>query len=219
MFRQSRTIQEAHAMKKIRVLLADDHLVVRMGIASILSFEKDIEVVGETDNGMDAVRLARELKPDVVLMDLKMPRLGGADATVQIHSADSSIKILILTTFGSSAELKKAMDGGATGALIKNSSQNEIIDAIRMVASGRRVISGEIQHSIEDLGSVPEMSQRQLEILNLVAKGFSNKEIAKILGVSLETVKDHVKKILLRMDVTSRTEAASLAVNMQLVTG
>ena len=219
MSRQFRTVQEAHAMKKTRVLLADDHLVVRMGIASILSFEKDIEVVGETDNGMDAVRLARELKPDVVLMDLKMPRLGGADATVQIHSADSNIKILILTTFGSSAELKKAMDGGATGALLKNSSQNEIIDAIRMVASGRRVISGEIQHSIEDLGSVPEMSQRQLEILNLVAKGFSNKEIAKILGVSLETVKDHIKKILLRMDVTSRTEAASLAVNMQLVTG
>ena len=206
-------------MKKIRILLADDHLVVRMGIASILSFEKDFEVVGETDNGADAVRLAHELKPDVVLMDLKMPQLSGADATMQIHAADSGAKVLILTTFGTSTELKKAMDGGAAGALLKNSSQAEIIDAIREVMSGKCVMSGEIRHSIEDLNSVPEMSHRQLEILNLVAKGFSNKEIAELLGVSLETVKDHIKKILLRMGATSRTEAASIAVNLQLVTG
>ena len=206
-------------MKKLRILLVDDHLVVRMGIASILSFEKDIEVVGETDNGADAVRLVHELKPDVVLMDLKMPQLDGADATIQIHAADPHVKILILTTFGTSAELKKAMDGGASGALMKNSSQTELIAAIRDVASGKLVMSAEIRHSIKDMKSTPEMSQRQLEILNLVAKGFSNREIADIAGVSLETVKDHVKKILLKMGAGSRTEAAALAVNMNLVTG
>ena len=206
-------------MKKLRILLADDHLVVRMGIASIFSFEKDMEVVGETDNGADAVRLARELKPDVVLMDLKMPQLGGADATMQIHTADPDVKILILTTFGTSAELKKAMDGGASGALMKNSSQTELIEAIRDVMSGKLVMSGEIRHSIKDMDSTPEMSQRQLEILNLVAKGFSNKEIADIAGVSLETVKDHVKKILLKLGAGSRTEAAALAVTLNLVTG
>lgn len=206
-------------MKKLRILLADDHLVVRMGIASILSFEKDIEVVGETDNGADAVRLVHKLKPDVVLMDLKMPQLNGADATVQIHAAAPHVKILILTTFGTSAELKKAMDGGASGALMKNSSQAELIEAIRDVASGKLVMNGEIRHSITDMKPAPEMSQRQLEILNLVAKGFSNKEIADIAGVSLETVKDHVKKILLKMGAGSRTEAAALAVNMNLVTG
>lgn len=206
-------------MAKIRILLADDHLIVRMGIASILSFEKDMELVGETDNGADAVRLAHELKPDVVVMDLKMPKLSGADATMRIHAADPEVKVLMLTTFGTSAELKKAMDGGAAGALLKNSSQTEIIAAIRKVAAGSRVVSGEIQHSVDDMKSVPEMSQRQLEILNLIAKGFSNREIADILGVSLETVKDHIKKILLRMGATSRTEAASIAVNMQLVTG
>ena len=206
-------------MKKLRILLADDHLVVRMGIASILSFEKDIEVVGETDNGADAVRLVHELKPDVVLMDLKMPQQDGADATMQIHAADPQVKILILTTFGTSAELKKAMDGGASGALMKNSSQTELIEAIRDVASGKLVMSDEIRHSIKDMKSTPEMSQRQLEILNLVAKGFSNREIADIAGVSLETVKDHIKKILLKMGAGSRTEAAALAVNMNLVTG
>ena len=212
--------QKSQDMKtKIRILLADDHLVVRMGIASILSFEKDIEVVGETDNGADAVKLARELKPDVVLMDLKMPQLNGADATLQIHAANPDVKILILTTFGTSAELKKAMDCGASGALLKNSSQAEIIDAIREVMSGKCVMNYEIQHGIEELKSAPKMSQRQLEILNLVAKGFSNKEIADILGVSLETIKDHIKKILVRMGVSSRTEAVSLAVNLQLVTG
>ena len=110
-------------MAKIRILLADDHLIVRMGIASILSFEKDMELVGETDNGADAVRLAHELKPDVVVMDLKMPKLSGADATMRIHAADPEVKVLMLTTFGTSAELKKAMDGGAAGALLKNSSQ------------------------------------------------------------------------------------------------
>lgn len=211
--------QKSQTMKKIRILLADDHLVVRMGIASILSFEKDMEVVGETDNGADAVRLATELKPDVVLMDLKMPQLSGSDATLQIHAAAPNVKILILTTFGTSAELKKAMDGGAAGALLKNSSQAEIIEAIRKVMLGQSVMSSEIQHGIEEMKSMPEMSQRQLEILNLVAKGFSNKEIADILGVSLETVKDHIKKILLKMGAASRTEAASLAVNLQLVTG
>ena len=206
-------------MRKLRILLADDHLVVRMGIASILSFEKDIEVVGETDNGADAVRLVHELKPDVVLMDLKMPQLDGADATMQIHAADPNVKILILTTFGTSAELKKAMDGGASGALMKNSSQTELIEAIRDVASGKLVMSDEIRLSIKDMKSTPEMSQRQLEILNLVAKGFSNREIADIAGVSLETVKDHIKKILLKMGAGSRTEAAALAVNQNLVTG
>ena len=206
-------------MKKLRVLLADDHLVVRMGIASILSFEKDIEVVAETDNGADAVRMTLALKPDVVLMDLKMPQLSGADATQRIHAAAPGVKVLILTTFGTSAELRKAMYGGAAGALLKNSSQSEIIAAIREVMRGGSVLSDEIRHSINDMAAVPDMSQRQLEILNFIAKGFSNKEIAELLGVSLETIKDHIKKILLRMGATSRTEAASLAINLQLVTG
>jgi len=205
--------------RKIKVMLADDHFVVRTGIASILSFENDLEVVGETDNGESAVEMARELKPDVVLMDLQMPKMDGVEATMHIREDSPGTKVLILTTFGDSIEMKKALDGGAAGALVKSSSQDEIIAAIRRVASGENVVSREIQNSVNTLKSMPELSPRQLETLNLIAKGFSNKEIAELLGVSLETVKDHIKKILLRMGASSRTEAASTAVNMGLVTG
>lgn len=207
------------AKRKTRILLADDHFVVRSGLASILSFEDDLEVVGETDNGVSAVEMAKELKPDVVLMDLKMPRMDGAEATVQIRKAAPETKVLILTTFGESVEMKKALDGGAAGALVKSSSQDEIIGAIRSIAAGGRVVSREIMHSVRELESVPNLSARQLEILNLIAKGFSNQEISEVVGVSLETVKDHIKKILARLNASSRTEAASFAVNLHLITG
>lgn len=207
------------AEKKIRVLLADDHMVVRMGIASLLTFAGDIEVVGEADNGLDAVKIAGELKPDVVLMDLQMPELSGSEATAQIHAAHPEVKILILTTFGTSAELKKAMDAGATGALVKSSSRSEIVEAIRGAMAGKQVLSDEIRHTIENFSSMPELSPRQMEILNLVAKGFSNKEIAEIIGIAPDTVKEHVANIFQRIGASSRAEAATLAVNLGLITG
>ena len=205
--------------KKIRVLLADDHMVVRMGIASLLSFANGIEVIGEADNGLDAVKLAHELKPDVVLMDLQMPELNGVEATARIHADDPGAKILILTSFGTSAELKRAMDAGAAGALVKSSSRTEIVDAIHGVMTGGQVMSNEIRHTIENFSAMPEMSSRQIEILNLVAKGFSNKEIAKIVGISPDTVKEHVANIFSRIGASSRAEAATLAVNLGLITG
>jgi Response regulator containing a CheY-like receiver domain and an HTH DNA-binding domain len=207
------------AQRKIRVLLADDHFVVRTGLASILSFEEDLEVVGETDNGVSAVEMARELKPDVVLMDLKMPGLGGAEATAQIHAQDPEVKVLILTSFAASVDIKKAMDAGASGALEKNSSRTEIIDAIRGVARGQQVVSEEIRNTIRSISTIPELSPRKVEILNLVAKGLSNKEIAEIVGVTSETVKDHVAKILKAIGASTRAEAVSMAINLGLITG
>ena len=198
--------------KNIRVLLADDHSVVRMGIATVLNYSDGFEVVGEADNGVEAVKLAHELKPDVVLMDLQMPELGGAEATAKIHEENPAVKILVLTSFATSVDLKRAMDAGASGALEKNSSCPEIIDSIRAVAEGREVISDEIKHSLDNFSSMPEMSPRKIEILNLVAKGFSNKEIAEIIGVSPVTVKDHVAKIFQSIGASTRKERSPPAI-------
>ena len=202
---------------RIKVLLADDHLVVRMGIAAIISFEKDLVVIGETDNGIDAVRLARELKPDVIVMDLMMPKMSGADATVEILKENPAAKVLALTTFGTSIEIRKMLDAGAVGALVKTSSQTEIIDAIRSVAAGRHVISKEISNSLKVAPDAPKLSSRQIEVMNLVAKGFANNDIARILNISVNSVKDHLKNIYTILDVSSRTEAATIAINLKLI--
>ena len=208
-----------NAKGNIRVLLADDHAVVRMGIASVLAVTDGFEVAGEADNGLDAARLAQERKPDVVLMDLQMPELTGAEATARIRAENPDVKVLVLTSFGTSVELKKAMDAGASGALEKNSSCPEIIDAIRDVAAGKQVMNDHIRLTLQEFKSMPDMSPRQTEILNLVAKGLSNKEIANVLGLSADTVKEHVTRILERIGATSRTEAASIAINLGLITG
>ena len=202
---------------RIKVLLADDHLVVRMGIAAIISFEKDLVVIGETDNGIDAVRLARELKPDVIVMDIMMPKMSGADATVEILRENPAAKVLALTTFGTSLEIRKMLDAGAAGALVKTSSQSEIIDAIRSVAAGRHVISKEISNSLKVAPDTPKLSSRQIEVMNLVAKGFANNDIARILNISVNSVKDHLKNIYTILDVSSRTEAATIAINLKLI--
>ncbi|MBQ2632660.1 MAG: response regulator transcription factor [Kiritimatiellae bacterium] len=200
-----------------RILLADDHLVVRMGIATIISFETDMTVVGETDNGEGAVRLALELKPDVILMDIMMPKMSGVDATVEILKATPNAKILVLTTFGTSSDIKKILAAGAAGAMVKTSSQQEIINAIRTVAAGGRVVSKEIENNMRAEQPVPNLSTRQLEILGLVAKGFSNQDIARLVGIGVNGVKDHLKNIYSILEVSSRTEAATQAVNLGII--
>ena len=204
---------------RIRILLADDHLVVRMGIASLISYESDMTVVGEAETGLEAVALARELKPDIVIMDLMMPKLNGAEAAERIRKSDPDVRILVLTSFGTSPDIRRALNAGATGVLLKSSSQEDILSAIRSVMSGTRIVSPEIASTLSLTDDRPELSARQIEVLNLAAKGFSNADIARILGISVNSVKDHLKLIYSRLGVATRTEATALALNRNLITG
>jgi len=198
--------------ERIRILLADDHIVVRMGIASLISYEQDMIVVGEADDGLEAIRLAGKQKPDVVIMDLMMPRMNGVEATKAILRENSTARILILTTFGSSSEVFRALDVGAQGVLLKSSSRDELISAIHAVHAGKRVICPELECPTTEPPPAPCLSERQLEVLTLTAKGFSNNDIGKILGISVNSVKDHLKLIYSRLNVSTRAEATAFAV-------
>ncbi len=203
--------------EKISILLADDHLVVRMGLAAIISLEKDMIVVAEAENGADAVRLAAEKKPDVIVMDLMMPKRDGAQATAEILKADSDAKVIVLTTFGGSVDVKRALDAGARGALVKATSQKDLIDAIRRTAAGERVLSSEIANTFEADTDSARLSDRQIEILGYVAKGLNNREIADVMHVGRDCIKAHLKTIFVKLGVASRSEAAARAVDRDLV--
>ena len=203
---------------RLSVILADDHLVVRMGIASILSFEKDITVVGEADTGREAAELCKKLHPDVVLMDLRMPEMNGAEATTEIIRANPSTKVLLLTSFAAAPELRTALRAGASGALVKSSSQKEIVAAIRKVASGQKVFSEEIEAHAASVANTPDkLTPRQSDVLNLVARGFTNRDVAKILGIGMESVKGYLKTIFQRLNVANRAEAVSIAKDEKLL--
>ena len=202
---------------RIRILIADDHLVVRMGLAAIIGIEKDMTVVGEACDGREAVRLAAALRPDVIVMDLMMPKLGGVDATQAILSQNPEAKILILTTFGTSDELRRALDAGAVGALVKDSAHSQLISAIRHTSSGKRTISPEIERQLKSSEQEPELTPRQTEILTYVAKGLNNREIAKQIGIGPDCVKAHLKTAFARLGAASRSEAVVLALRSQLL--
>ena len=204
-------------MGKIRVLIADDHAVVRMGLASLLGTSKSIEVVGDAFDGEDTVRKALKLKPDVIVLDLVMPRKDGIAATAELQQKLPSAKVLVLTTFSSSEDIAKALKTGASGAILKSSSNDEMIAAVLKVAKGERYLSDEVKQLLKDDPPLPDLSPRQLEIIGSIARGLTNREIAIQLDISLESVKSHVKIILEKLGAGSRTEAASIAQRKQLL--
>ena len=204
-------------MSKIRILLADDHMLMRMGIATLVSTAKDMTVVGEACNGRQAVELAGSLRPDVVIMDLMMPEMSGGEATKAIHAAHPGIKIVILTTFGTSVELAKAVTNGAVGILFKDKVDMDLVNTIRFVVDGNQVLPTRLLKQIEQDRALTKLTDRQLEILASVAEGQSNADIAKQFGLSEITVKKHLSAIFERLGVANRSEAVALAMKKQML--
>ncbi|ASD20925.1 DNA-binding response regulator [Cryobacterium sp. LW097] len=206
----------------IRVLVADDHPIVRGGIVGLLGGADDIEVVGEAADGAMAVRLAGELRPDLVLMDLRMPHLDGAAATAQILEQNPATRVLILTTYESDDQILGAIAAGASGYLLKAAPQAEIIEGVRSVYGGQTVLAPVIaarlvQRVRADAVPAPRLSARELQVLRLVAAGESNPQIARSLFIGEATVKTHLLHVFEKLGVGDRTRAVTLAMELRLL--
>lgn len=205
-------------MGKIRVMIADDHTIVRIGLRSVLDYEPDIEIVAEAKNGVEAVHEAERTRPDVVVMDLVMPRKDGVEATREIIRLVPAARILILTTFGKSDGIAHALGAGAAGAMMKTADDEMIVSAIRCIARGEQYISPDVRRQLEESPPVAKLSQRQAEVLKAIAQGRSNKDIAMQLGIRPDSVEDIANALYAKLGVSNRAEAVDVAHRKQLLT-
>ena len=216
----------------IRVLIADDQMMVREGFSVLLGAQPDIEVVGEAVNGREAVERVRELAPDVVLMDIRMPEMNGIEATREIVAAGGSAKVLVLTTFDLDEYVYQALRAGASGFLLKDASARQLAEGIRVVASGEALLAPSVTKRLiaefsklsdrsrpgpNGQAAYGELTERETEVLVLIAKGLSNAEIAERLVVAESTIKTHVGRILVKLGLRDRTQAAVFAYEARLV--
>jgi len=209
--------QPSDDMVRIRVLIADDHPAVRAGLAAVILAEDDMLVAGHAETGEQAVALYRELRPDVVLMDLRMPVLGGVEATQRITAEFVDARVLALTTYQGDADVARALDAGARGYLLKHMLMTEVIAAIRAIHGGEWVIPPAIAAGLARHRQNESLTPRELEVLGFVAQGLANKEIALAIGRTDETVKIHLKSVFAKLNVATRTEAVRVAVSRGLV--
>ena len=206
--------------QRIRVLIAEDHLVVRSGLETFLLVCDDLELVGEASNGAEAIRLCGERRPDVVLMDLKMPGMDGVAATRQIRQMYPRVQVVALTSFDDPALVQAALDAGAIGYLLKTVSTMGLATAIRAALAGQRTLAPEVAHMVNVHPGRPvgdDLTDREREVLALMVDGLNNREIAERLLISRATAKNHVSSILARLGVTTRVEAVTLAINHHLL--
>jgi DNA-binding NarL/FixJ family response regulator len=202
---------------RIRVLVADDHPVVRTGLAAVIAQEPDLQLVAQAENGERAIALFREHQPDVCLMDLRMPVLDGVEAIRKITREFPEARILALTTYEGDADIRRALEAGARGYLLKDMLLSDVITAIRMVRRGERVIPTAIAVRLAEFPERSDLTDREVEVLQLVARGLSNKEAARAIGRMDETVKIHLKNIFAKLGVADRTEAVTVALARGLI--
>jgi two-component system NarL family response regulator len=203
--------------RPVRVLLADDHIVVRMGLVSIIQSRPDMKVVAEAVSGDQAIELYRQHRPDLVLMDLRMPGLDGVEAMKAIRAEFRDARFLVLTMYRRDEDLYRAFCAGALGYVLKSASSDELIAALRAVAQGRRYIPTALAAQMSERLPALELSSRELDVLRLICKGRPNREIATQLGIAENTVKNHVAAILDKLGAQDRTQAAVFALERGLV--
>ena len=208
-------------MEKLRILLAEDHRILREGLKRLIAEQPNMEVIGEADNGIAAWQQAKELEPDIVLMDISMPRLNGAEATVKIRELCPNVRVIALTGHRASAYLNEVLKAGASGYVLKQAAIDELIDAIQTVAKGGTYIDSASRESLVNSplddriykgeAQGKPLSQREIQVLSLVANGYTNKEIANELSISVKTVETHKTNCMQKLDVKSRAEIVDYA--------
>jgi two-component system NarL family response regulator len=201
----------------IRILIADDHAVVREGLAAMIARRADMQVAAEAEDGRRAVELARQLKPDVILLDLRMPEMGGVEAITHIRAERPEARIIVLTTYDGDEDIYRALQAGAKAYLLKDMPRDELLDAIRVVHAGHKRIPSEVAAKLAERLTAKALTPRELEVLKLIVAGRSNKEIGAGLGIAEGTVKIHVNNLLGKLGVADRTQAVTEALKRGIV--
>jgi DNA-binding NarL/FixJ family response regulator len=202
---------------RIQILAVDDHPLLRGGVAALIAAESDMVLVGEASSGQEAIQEFRRLKPDVTLMDVQMPNVDGIDAIIAIRSGFPSARIIVLTTYEGDFLAKRALKAGAQAYVLKSLVRKDLLDTIRLVHRGARRVDPEIAEQIANSVSDDALSEREIEVLSLIAAGESNKVVAANLRISEETVKTHVRSILAKLGASDRTHAVTLALRRGII--
>ena len=195
---------------KIRVLCVDDHPLMRVGIVTVIRYESDMDVAGEASTGREAIQLFQELQPDITLMDLRLPDMSGIEALIAIRAQSPCARVIVLTTFEGDAEIRRALDAGAQSYLLKSLPRKQILEAIRKVHAGKRQVPPEVAAQLAEHIGNESLSGREIQVLEKIAIGKKNGEIAALLFITEETVKNHVKHILEKLGASDRTEAVTI---------